>query len=189
MRDVDGAPPERLTLATIVSAAESLVEAEGVDGLSMRKLARACDVGVMTLYGYVRTKDDLLAAMAERTLADLALPAAATGHWTYRVAAVFHALRRALLERPELVPVVAMGRVDGLSASRGADLIVLALREAGLDELQIISTVTAMTSFTVGACSREIGLEGRLSARDFDGEFSSGLDLLITGVRGWVEQT
>ncbi len=92
------------------------------------------------------------------------------------------------------------------------------LREAGLDEAQTISAFSALTSFTVGACQREIGLvgkagrgavrealpgisalpgeqfshviglAGRLATRDFDAEFTSGLDLLITGIRGWVEE-
>lgn len=181
------APAERLTLAAIVTAAERLVATEGVDGLSMRKLAKVCDVGVMTLYGYVRTKDDLLAAMADRVLADLELPAPTAGHWTYRVAAVFHALRRALLERPELVPVVAMGRVAGLSGW-ASDLVFLALRDAGLDEVQIAHALNAMTSFTMGTCQREIGLGRGPRTRDTDAEFAAGLDLLITGLRGWVDE-
>ncbi|MBA3742924.1 TetR/AcrR family transcriptional regulator [Sporichthya sp.] len=208
---------ERLTLEAIVDAAEELVAAEGFEGLSMRKLARHCGVGAMTLYGYVPTKDDLLGALADRLLADLDLPGPADGDWAYRVAAVFHSVRRAFLAHPELVPIVAAHRVDGLSAYRGAEIIFGALREIGLDDGQIISAFSTLTSYTVGAAQREIGLSGRaatgratlpgisalpgekfshviglagrLATRDFDAEFSSGLDLLITGLRGWVENT
>jgi TetR/AcrR family tetracycline transcriptional repressor len=209
------APSERLTLATILDAAEALVAAEGFEGLSMRKLAKACGVGAMTLYGYVPTKDDLLGALADRLLADLELPTPTEGDWAYRIAAVFHAVRRAFLVHPELVPIVAAYRVEGLSAYRGAELVFGALREVGLDDAQVISAFSALTSFTVGACQREIGLSGRaaggrpalpgitalpgeqfrhvvglagrLATRDFDAEFTSGLDLLITGLRGWVD--
>jgi AcrR family transcriptional regulator len=194
--------PERLTLAAI-------------EGLSMRKLAKACGVGVMTLYGYVPTKDDLLGALADRLLADLDLPAPTDGDWSYRVAAVFHSVRRAFLAHPELVPIVAAHRVDGLSAYRGAEVIFGALREAGLDDGQVVSAFSTLSSYTVGATQREIGLSsrvasrrstlpgisalpgesfsnviglaGRLATRDFDAEFAAGLDLLITGLRGWVE--
>jgi AcrR family transcriptional regulator len=209
--------PERLTLEAIVDAAEELVAAEGFEGLSMRKLARHCGVGAMTLYGYVPTKDDLLGALADRLLGDLDLPDTGEGDWAYRVAAVFHSVRRAFLEHPELVPIVAAHRVDGLSAYRGAEIIFGALREAGLDDAQLISAFSALTSYTVGATQREIGLAGRaasgrstlpgitalpgedfnhviglagrLATRDFDAEFAAGLDLLITGLRGWVENT
>jgi AcrR family transcriptional regulator len=203
--------PERLTLEAIVDAAEQLVAAEGFEGLSMRKLARACGVGAMTLYGYVPTKDDLLGALADRLLADLDLPDRTDGDWAYRVAAVFHSVRRAFLAHPELVPIVAAHRVDGLSAYRGAEIVFGALREAGLDDAQLISAFSTLTSYTVGAAQREIGLAsgrtalpglsslpgddfanvlalaGRLATRDFDAEFSAGLDLLITGLRGWME--
>lgn len=209
--------PERLTLEAIVDAAEELVAAEGFEGLSMRKLAARCGVGAMTLYGYVPTKDDLLGALADRLLADLDLPGATDGDWAYRVAAVFHSVRRAFLTHPELVPIVATHRVDGLSAYRGAEIIFGALREIGLDDGQLISAFSTLSSYTVGAAQREIGLAGRaaggrstlpgisalpgenfshviglagrLATRDFDAEFSSGLDLLITGLRGWVENT
>ncbi len=208
--------PERLTLGAVVDAAEELVASDGFEGLSMRKLARACGVGAMTLYGYVPTKDDLLGLLADRLLADLDLPAPTDGDWTYRIAAVFHAVRRALLVHPELVPVVAAHRIDGLSAYRGAEVVLGALREIGLEDDDCISAFGALTSFTVGACLREIGrparvadrsalpgisglspgqlrhvvgLAGRLATRDFDAEFTSGLDLLITGLRGWVENT
>lgn len=209
------ATPPALSLAAIVDAAEKLVAAEGIEGLSMRKLAKTCGVGAMTLYGYVPTKDDLLAALGERLLADLAVPGPTDGDWAYRIAAVFHALRRAFLDHPALLPIAAAHRVGGLTAYRGAEIVLGALREAGLDDGQSISALTALTSFTVGACQRQVGLTGpgvstrprlpviaappsqdsghvarlagRMAAPDFDVEYSAGLDLLITGLRGWLE--
>ncbi len=204
-------PVERLTLTAIVDAAERLVAADGFEGLSMRKLARECGVGAMTLYGYVPTKDDLLAALAERLLGDIDLPEAADGDWGYRIAAVFHAVRRAFLAHPELVPVVGSQQVDSLAAYRGAEIVFGALREAGLDDGQVISAFGALTSFTVGATQREIGLRGgraalpgigtlpgeefahvvglagRLATRDTEAEFAAGLDLLLTGLHGWAQ--
>lgn len=210
-------PTDRLTLAAIVDAAEALVATEGFEGLSMRKLAQACGVGAMTLYGYVPTKDELLGALAERLLSNLALPSPHEGDWAYRVAAVFHAVRRALLDHRDLLPVIAASRIDVLSSARGGEIVLGALGEAGLDDAQCVSALGVLTSFTVGACQREVGLgapargghsalpgtagppgesfasvlrlAGRLATRDVDAEFSSGLDLLITGIRGWVEDT
>lgn len=210
-----GRPPERLTVDAIVDAAAEMVAAGGFDGLSMRKLAKACGVGVMTLYGYVATKDDLLRALADRFLADLDLPAAHEGDWAYRVATVFHSVRRAFLLHPDLLPIVAAHHVVGLSTVRGAEVVFAALREAGLDDAEIIDAFSALTSFTVGACQREIGLTrrvagarptlpgigelagggfdhvvamtGRLPSRDVDAEFTAGLDLLLTGIRGWLD--
>src|SRR5205809_231015 len=79
----------------------------GVEGLSMRRLARECGVGAMTLYGYVRTKDELLEMLLDRRLAAIELPAGDTQEWRERLADEFHAVRRTFHEHPELLPIVA----------------------------------------------------------------------------------
>jgi AcrR family transcriptional regulator len=208
------AAPERLTLDVIVDAAAELVAREGFDGLSMRKLARQCGVGAMTLYGYVPTKDDLLGALADRFMADVALPDPAGG-WEDQLAQVFRSVRRVFLEHPELIRIVAGRRLDGAAAYRGAEIVFRALRTAGLDDPQVVSAFGALTSFTVGSAQREmgrqgggpgsparvalpgigalppddfanvIGLAGLLVTRDPEHDFEAGLDLLITGIKGW----
>jgi len=202
--------PERLTLEAVVDAAAELVARDGFDGLSMRKLARRCGVGVMTLYGYVPTKDDLLGALADRLLADVELPGPDEGDWRERITAVFRSVRRVFLEHPELVRIVAAGRLGGTAAYRGAEIVFGALRSAGLSDAEAVSAFGALTSFTVGSTQREIGLRaparaalpgiealpaeefghvigvaGLLATRHPDDDFETGLDLLITGIEGW----
>jgi AcrR family transcriptional regulator len=200
-------PPtaERLTLEAIVDAAAELVARDGFDGLSMRKLAQHCDVGAMTLYGYVATKDELLAALADRFLSEVRLPRPAAGNWEEQVASVFRSVRRVFLQHPELTRIVAERRADGMAAYRGAEIVFRALRTAGLSDPQIVSAFGALTSFTVGSAQREIGfgalpgiealprqefshvigLAGLLVTRNPEQEFEAGLDLLITGIKGW----
>ena len=71
-------PPRRprgsLTRDQVVDAALQLADEEGVDSVSMPVLARRLACGVMTLYSYIKNKDDLLDAIALRGLADLRLP-------------------------------------------------------------------------------------------------------------------
>lgn len=202
--------PERLTLEAVVDAAADLVARDGFDGLSMRKLAQRCGVGVMTLYGYVPTKDDLLGALADRLLADLELPRPDDGDWRGQITAVFRSVRRAFLDHPDLVRIVAGGRLGGSAAYRGAEVVFGALRSAGLSDPQVVSAFGALTSFTVGSVQREIGLRapsraalpgiealpaqgfshvvglaGLLATRDPEHDFESGLDLLLTGIEGW----
>jgi AcrR family transcriptional regulator len=76
------APGERrpsLTREKIVASAMALVDQEGIAALSMRRIAQDLGVGTMTLYHYVRTKDELLdliddAMMGELLLSDDELP-------------------------------------------------------------------------------------------------------------------
>ena len=60
-----GRPPAH-TRPQVVAAAIAIVDAEGLDALTMRRLATELDAGVMSLYTYVRDKEDLLDLMVEQ---------------------------------------------------------------------------------------------------------------------------
>src|SRR5215472_15937965 len=66
-------PRGSLTREAVVDAALALVDAEGIDALSMPRLARQVDAGVMTLYHYVGSKSELLEAVALRAIAEVRL--------------------------------------------------------------------------------------------------------------------
>src|SRR5260370_39466720 len=64
-------PRGSLTREAVVDAALAVVDAEGVEALSMPRLARQLDAGVMTLYRYVQSKQELLDAVAVRAIAEV----------------------------------------------------------------------------------------------------------------------
>jgi AcrR family transcriptional regulator len=71
----DRRPPRRqLSREEIVQAALEIAEEEGVKNVSMRKVARKLDAGTMSLYHYVRTKDDLLALMDDAVMGEIVVP-------------------------------------------------------------------------------------------------------------------
>ena len=61
----------RLSRDLVIAAAVRLADAEGIDGLSMRRLARAVGAEAMSLYHHVPNKHDLLAAMLDRVLDEM----------------------------------------------------------------------------------------------------------------------
>lgn len=194
-----------LTVDEIVDAAAELVEAEGFEALSMRRLAARCGVGAMTLYGYVRTKEELLGALANRILAALTLPPEELS-WQEQVTSVVRSVRQVFLDHPELIPIVANQRIDGAAAYRGAEVLFDALGRAGLDDQETIAAFDALVSFTIGSAERETGLRARgqslpgirelepashphtvrlaglLATRDPERDFELGLELLIRGI-------
>lgn len=197
----------RLSLDLIVDAAQRLVADEGFDSLSMRRLAKELSVGVMTLYGYVRTKEDLLEALANRLLATVDLPADDSLPWQERLVHVFASVRGAFLAHPDLIPIASGPRIEGIGAYRGAESVFGALAAAGLDDSQVVMAFDALVSFTVGFVQREVGLDrsaadplpglrklprdefpnviglaGHLVTRDMDSGFHAGLGLLIGGI-------
>jgi AcrR family transcriptional regulator len=151
-----GSGTRGLTLDSIVRAALDLIRDEGFPALSMRKLADRCGVGAMTLYGYVRTKDELLGLIADDLLAGVDLPATADMHWADRVRCVLRSVRRNFLEHPELADVVARQHLNSVAAYRGAEVVLGAVREAGLDDEQAVSAFVALTAFTTGLAQREV---------------------------------
>ena len=59
----------------ILTTAVAMADEHGVEGLSMRKLAKELDYEVMSLYNHVANKDDLLDGMADTVAGGIALPA------------------------------------------------------------------------------------------------------------------
>jgi AcrR family transcriptional regulator len=200
-----------LTLDEIVDAAAELVAADGFEALSMRRLATRLGVGAMTLYGYVRTKEELLGELANRVLAGIELPPARLA-WDERVKRILRSVREVFLAHPELIPIVANQRIDGSAAYRGAEVMFDALQQAGVGDESIVSVFDAMVSFTIGSAEREAGLRrggqslpgirqleprlhphtirlaGLLATRDPERDFELGLDLLIGGIEALARE-
>ena len=149
----------RLTLETIVDAAAALIEAEGFEALTMRRIAEKCGVGVMTLYGYVRTKEEILAALSDRLLADVELPAGTDQPWTEQVAAVFRSVHQVFSTHPELAQITATQPIDGLAAYRGAEVVLGALRRAGFGDEEAVGAFDALVCYTAGFTQRQIAFE------------------------------
>lgn len=100
----------RLTTEAVVDGAIELADAEGLDGLSMPKLARHLGVGTMTVYGYVDDKQELLDRMAARIFEGLNAPDD-SDDWRKGVTSFLSDFRHAALAHPTLAALLATGRI------------------------------------------------------------------------------
>lgn len=144
------APGERrasLTREGIAAAAMRLVDEEGVGALSMRRIAQALGVGTMTLYHYVRTKDELLeliddAMMAELVVPDEEFPA---DDWRAALTAIAERSRETHRRHPwVLMALGPLGNRIGPNAMRHFEQSLAAVATTGLepdDRLDIVSLV------------------------------------------------
>ncbi|MFN8631950.1 MAG: TetR/AcrR family transcriptional regulator [Chloroflexota bacterium] len=89
----------RLSRPAVLDAAVALADAEGIDGLSMRRLAKALGAEAMSLYHYVPSKDELLAGMLDRVLDEMA-PATPSADWRASVKAAMVSRREVLQRHP-----------------------------------------------------------------------------------------
>ena len=67
-------PRERLSRDRVVEAALAIMDAEGLDAVTMRRVARDVGVEAMSLYHYVQDKDDLLDGVCARVMQDFRYP-------------------------------------------------------------------------------------------------------------------
>src|SRR5258706_4007284 len=144
-----------LTREDVIDAAAELVAERGYDGLSMRALAQRCGVATMTLYRHVRTKEDLLGALTDRVLSELELPAPGTLPWPEQIATVFRSVHDLLLEHPDLVEIAARQHVAGEAAYRGAEVVLDALRRAGVEGESAASALSTLFAFTPGVTQQQ----------------------------------
>jgi AcrR family transcriptional regulator len=120
-----------LTREGIVAAAVGVMQAEGLDRVTMRRLAQELDTGAASLYVYVRNTAELHAAMLEELLGQVDLsPVTAAGDWRDRLIKVLWSYTGILFEQPGLAQSVLVTRPSGpayLSLAEG----ILALLSAG----------------------------------------------------------
>src|SRR6185312_10467837 len=89
-------PGVQLRRADVLRGARELIDAEGLDGLTMRKLGAQLKVQAGALYWHFPSKQALLGAIADDLVAAVA-DAPPAGPWDQRLITMAHRLRRALL--------------------------------------------------------------------------------------------
>ncbi len=92
-------PRAPLDRARIIGAALGIVDAEGVDGLSIRRLAAELGTAPMSVYWHLRDKSELLDLIGEAVLESIEIPPA-EGDWREQLRAVHRAMLDAVLRHP-----------------------------------------------------------------------------------------
>jgi AcrR family transcriptional regulator len=113
-----GRPAER-SRAEITAAATALADHDGLDALSMRRLAAVLGTGAASLYRYVATREDLLDLMTDETAAEFDLPTP-SGDWRADLLAVARQAREIMRRHPWLPDLTVTRPVLG---PHSADLL------------------------------------------------------------------
>ncbi len=99
-RDRPAKPP--LSVAAIVDAALDIVRAEGLDAVSMRRVATALDTGAGSLYVYVDGRDGLVEAISDCVVSAIQLEAPDPRRWRSQLHTLVRRMRDALVAHPGL---------------------------------------------------------------------------------------
>jgi AcrR family transcriptional regulator len=139
----------RLTLDDVVTAGMALADADGLDALSMRKVAARLGVGAMSLYTYVPGRTELLDQMIDRAFGELELPPA---DMPWREGLAMHAHQHwALFQRHPWILQTNMWRLPLTPSVLDAQECGLrTLVDTGLPERQVVEIVGLVDAFVRG---------------------------------------
>jgi AcrR family transcriptional regulator len=123
--------PARLSREAVVDAAEALIEREGIEALTMRRLAEQLSSSPMALYRHVRDKDELLMALIDRRASELPRPALPRDP-RERLLRLFGVLYDGWTVNPWIVEILVKGDLIAPSVLWVIDEIIAAFIDAGL---------------------------------------------------------
>ncbi|MEU1664127.1 TetR/AcrR family transcriptional regulator [Streptomyces sparsogenes] len=149
------APRSTLTPQRIARAAVAIADAEGIDAVTMRRLATDLGVAPMAAYRYVSGKDELLELMVDHVYGEMTPPGGAED-WREAMRARSRRTRAVLLQHPW----VARTAVFTMTPNQVAviESALASLDELGLDLDTMMAICRAVDSYVKGAVDREIGL-------------------------------
>ncbi len=163
-RPEPGTRRPRFSREQIASTALAIADAEGFDAVSMRRLAAELGAGTMTLYHYVRTKDDLIALMDDAMMAELIIPAdELPKHWHAAMTAIAHRTREVLSRHVWAMTALRNARV-GPNAMRHVDQTFTALADTGLDVAQKFALMAVVDDFVNGNVMRMVEIRAGAEA-------------------------
>ncbi|WP_374776854.1 TetR/AcrR family transcriptional regulator [Streptomyces sp. NBC_01310] len=147
-----------LSRTQIVAAAVRLLDAEGIEALSMRKLGTGMGAAATSLYRHVAGKDELIGLVVDEVYGELEVPRADTpGEWREAVSRSGHGLRAMALRHPWVASV--LGQVGpahlGPNLMRMSERMLALFQTAGFPAGEADLAMKAVISYVVGATTSE----------------------------------
>lgn len=137
----------RLSPERIRRSGLEIIDTEGLDALSMRRLAQRLDVRAASLYNHVATKEDLLHEIADEVMSAVDV-SDFDRDWVTGLRTWARSYRAALVDHPNLVPFIAYGPARRDSALRAADAVHGGLTRAGWPQ-RYATMIGASTKYLV----------------------------------------
>ncbi|MHB8693012.1 MAG: TetR/AcrR family transcriptional regulator [Solirubrobacteraceae bacterium] len=139
----------------ILQAGLRIADEHGLEALTMRRLAAELDVGAMTAYGYVRTKQELIDGIAALVLSNLPLDDCAEDPWPQRLEVAVDRLHTVLREHPGVGQIVASRRAPIPALDRFRETLLSIFDDAGFPAEVAVQAVSALASYAAGFAAVE----------------------------------
>ena len=150
-------PDAGLSKQRVVDEAIRLADREGVDGLSMRRLAATLGAGAMSLYHYVANKEELLDAMVDIVFQEIELPPQETD-WQSALRQRAVSARQVLARHPWAVGLMESRTSPGPANLRHHEAVTACLRRAGFSVVMATHANWLLDSYVYGFALQEASL-------------------------------
>jgi TetR/AcrR family transcriptional regulator, tetracycline repressor protein len=123
----------RLTRKAVVDRALQLADTDGLDALTIRKLAQELGVTPMALYWHFRSKDELLGGLTERVWAEIGTDVDDAAPWPAQLRGLLESLLRMLRGHSAAAQLLLQSEKQSESFLRATEITLEVLRHAGFD--------------------------------------------------------
>jgi AcrR family transcriptional regulator len=149
---------EPLTRERIIQAALRIMDEEGLEAVTMRRIGRDLGVEAMSLYNHVQDKEDILDGMCEHVLSQFRIPQ--VEGWVEAARLGAREFRRLLLDHPNVIRLMTDRKSAFTNAEslRGYEFALDVFRSAGLSEADSVKAFHAFGGYIFGFVMMELGL-------------------------------
>ena len=156
-----------------MAGAVAIIDAEGLEALTVRRLASELGVAPMTLYSYVLGKEEILDLVVDRVAADIELPPV-EADWRERARGLAHSLRAALLAHPDGARLISERPVTSPNAFRLFDAGLGIFRSAGFRDDEAVAAYFAFGNYVMGCAAQDTAAMRQLRKATGDDAQSPG---------------
>jgi TetR/AcrR family tetracycline transcriptional repressor len=144
-----------LNRETIIAAALAEIDRGGLDGFSLRNLAKALGVFPTAVSWYVSSRSQLLAEVAHKVLEDI-VPPGFHDSWQGYLREFMHRFRQAIRAHPNVAPLIGTQLVANPTVDlEFVERLLAALAHAGLSGVRLVAAYNAVIAAAVGFTTQE----------------------------------
>jgi len=196
--------PRKLSCEAVVTAALALLDREGGEALTMRRVGAELGVEAMSLYRHVPSRGALLDGVAERLAAEMEC-APAGGDWAEALRALAAELRAVARRHPAAFELVGLRVLSSGAALAPLEATLASLRAGGFTPARAIAAYRLVLAYARGYALSEIAgfaiepaaperlpvirsLHRRLASEPGEASYRAGLETILAGLRAEREE-
>jgi TetR/AcrR family transcriptional regulator, tetracycline repressor protein len=179
-----------LTREAVLAGARAALAQDGIEALSMRRLAQRLGVAPNALYSHVAGRDDLIDALLDDTLNEVGAPDPRRGDWRAGIETIMRRTYAVLLAHPDLVPLyVARRGARGPRAVALGEAMLAMLARGGIEGDSAVEAMRTLIVHTIGFAAFATGAplqpaESTLTPKALQDLFARSLSWLLDGIAG-----